>query len=248
MYSPEEREQIQDALLLSAQNDQRLGGGAITGSASLGLQDRWSDIDLAFGVLNKEDVIPVLGDYTQKMYSNHGALHHLDVWSGSWIYRVFFLKSTLQVDLAFVHQDEFGARAPTFKQVFGSTNNLPQKPPQSTASLIGWAWLYALHSRSSLLRGHVWQAEHMIGKMREQVLALCCRRHGLPEKEGRGVDRLPSEVLHPMQETLVGSLQIKALWRSFEALLGIFVGEIQEADPALAKRLGPSLTELAADY
>ena len=47
-------------------------------------------------------------------------LHHLDVWSGRWDYRVFLLPSTLQVDLAFVPAEDFGARAPTFKLVFGT--------------------------------------------------------------------------------------------------------------------------------
>ena len=36
------------------------------------------------------------------MYDEHFALHHVDVVSGAWVYRVFLLPSTLQVDLAFV--------------------------------------------------------------------------------------------------------------------------------------------------
>ncbi len=47
------------------------------------------------------------------MYHDYGAIHHLDVLSGKWIYRVFLLPNSVQVDLAFVPSAEFGARART---------------------------------------------------------------------------------------------------------------------------------------
>ena len=34
----------------------------------------------------------------------------------------------------------------------------------------------------------------MISGMRDQVLALACLRHGLPAREGRGMDGLPADV------------------------------------------------------
>jgi hypothetical protein len=42
--------------------------------------------------------------------------------------------------------------------------------------------------------GDVWQAEFMVSAMRDQVLALACLRHGLPAREGRGMDLLPAAV------------------------------------------------------
>jgi hypothetical protein len=172
------------------QRDGRISGGAIAGSVAAGLEDEWSDIDLAFGVAEKDEVAAVLGDFTAWMYQRHGALHHLDVRAGDWIYRVFLLPGTLQVDLAFVPGAEFRALAPTFRLVFGDAQEGRRAPPPSPESLIGYAWLYAIHARTSIARGKWWQAEHMIGCMRDHALSLACVRRGLPSAHGRGFDRL----------------------------------------------------------
>jgi hypothetical protein len=120
MFTPAERERLRSELIELARADPRISGGAITGSATLGQEDRWSDIDLAFGVRDSSAIAGTLADFSERMYRDHHALHHLDVASGAWIYRVFLLPSTLQVDLAFVSEAEFGARAPTFRLAFGT--------------------------------------------------------------------------------------------------------------------------------
>src|SRR5262245_6756212 len=194
MYTPEDRERIRADLLEVAKADPRLSGGAITGSGAAGREDRWSDVDLAFGVADPALLADVLADFTRRMIDRHGAVHHFDVRAGAWIYRVFLLASTLQVDLAFAPAAQFGALAPTFRLVFGHATELTHASPPKAEDLIGMAWLYALHVRSSLARGKLTQAEYMVSAMRDQVLALACVRFGLPAREGRGVDQLPAEV------------------------------------------------------
>ena len=109
MFTPEERDRLRSDLLEHATTDRRISVAAITGSAAAGREDRWSDIDLAFGVINGAELPNVLSDWSAHMYHQHLALHHFDVISGAWVYRVFFLASTLQVDLAFVSATEFRA-------------------------------------------------------------------------------------------------------------------------------------------
>jgi hypothetical protein len=89
VYTPAERERIRAAIIAAARADARITGGALTGSASVGGEDRWSDIDLAFGVADATQVSAVLADFSASMYSQHGALHDLDVIAGAWVYRVF---------------------------------------------------------------------------------------------------------------------------------------------------------------
>src|ERR1041384_668866 len=120
MFSTEERAALRKELIQIAHADARITGAAITGSASVGKEDRWSDIDLAFGVREGSEVETTLVDFSERMYHDQHALHHVDVPSGAWIYRVFLLPSTLQVDLAFAPATDFGARAPTFRLVFGA--------------------------------------------------------------------------------------------------------------------------------
>jgi len=118
MFTPEQRARLRSELLEYAKRDQRICGAAITGSAASESEDKWSDIDLAFGLAEPADQQGALSDWTSYMYDKHVALHHLDVTAGAWIYRVFLLPGTLQVDLAFVPAAEFRPLAPTFRLVF----------------------------------------------------------------------------------------------------------------------------------
>ena len=244
MFTAKEREALRLQLIEAARADARITGAAITGSGSVGKEDPWSDIDLAFGVREGSGIETALADFSERMYRDHLALHHLDVPSGTWIYRVFLLPNTLQVDLAFAPAADFGARAPTFRLVFGEAAERPLAPPAAAGDLIAWAWLYALHARSSIARGKHWQAEYMISGMRDQVLALACLRHGLPTREGRGIDSLPREVASPLQEALVCSLGPEDLLRAFRVTTNGLIREMCAVDPELATRLQQTLHDL----
>lgn len=235
---------LRSQLLEAARADPRLTAAAITGSASVGREDRWSDIDLAFGVREEAEVKPTLADWSERMYAEHHALHHLDVLRGAWIYRVFLLPGTLQVDLAFAPMTDFGARAPTFCLVFGAAVEPSSVPSATAEEIIGLGWIYALHARSSLARARLWQAEYMISAMRDQVLALACLRHGLAVQEGRGLDALPLDVTMPLRDALVRSLDAAELLRAFRVVTRGLVEELQRVNPELATRLEPTLQDL----
>jgi hypothetical protein len=257
MFTPEERTRLRDALVAQARADERITGAALTGSASRDAEDRWSDIDLALGVATGVDLGPVMADWTGVLYRDHGALDHLDVVSGAAVYRVFLLASTLQVDIAFAPEEEFGPRAPTFRLLFGRVGDRlaaaagtaeaaeSEAAAGRTVELMGMAWLYALHARSSLARGRLWQAEYMISGVRDHVLALACVRHGVPAVQGRGMDQLPAEVTADFAAALVRSVDGAELERAFRAVTESLIAEIGLADAGLAGRLTGVLRELA---
>src|SRR5580658_6058815 len=95
MFTPDQRARVRSDLLEHATHDQRITGAAITGSAATGDEDKWSDIDLAFGLADPADQPGVLSNWTTYMFEKHSALHHLDVVAGLWIYRVFLLPGAL---------------------------------------------------------------------------------------------------------------------------------------------------------
>ncbi len=245
MFSPEEREALRDTLVSHAHADEQVTGAAVTGSAAVGQEDRWSDIDLALGVASDSALDQVIADWTGRMYDEHGAVDHVDVLWGTILFRVFLLSSTLQVDIAFWPAAEFGAIGPTFRLLFGTADERPPTPGPTAAALIGMGWLYALHARSSIARGRVWQAEYMISGVRDHVLALACLRHGLPTSEARGTDRLPSELTAALTQTLVRSLDLAELQRAFRLASEALLVEIAEAEPGLVTRLTGPLKELA---
>jgi len=244
MFTPDERSRLRTEMLEDAANDGRISAAAITGSAAASREDRWSDIDLAFGIGNAAELPNVLSDWTARMYSKYRALHHLDVQSGAWIYRVFLLPSTLQVDLAFVPATEFRALAPTFRLVFGIAQPPQHFPAPQPEGIIGVAWLYALHARSCIARGNLWQAEYMISGIRDQALALTCLHHGLPAVHGRGLDQLPSHVISPFEDSLVRQLDAAELSRAFRVVMQELRSAIRNSDKALAERLQEALTHL----
>lgn len=246
MFTPESRAALRDALVALARADERVTGAALTGSAALGREDRWSDIDIAIGIA--DDPEPVLADWTARMYADHGAVHHVDVVVGRTVYRVFLLADTLQVDIAFCPAAEFGARAATFRLLFGTARELPTTPEPDAEYLTGMAWLYALHARSAILRGRVWQAEYMISGVRDHVLAMACLRHGVRAVQGRGMDDLPPAVSGRFTKALVRSLDTAELWRAFGVAGKLLVAEAAHVDIGLAGRLtGPIAAMTQAD-
>jgi hypothetical protein len=245
VFTTDERARLRDGLLSAARGDPRISGAAITGSGAAGREDQWSDIDLALCLSAGADPGQVVADWTARMYCDHAAVHHLDVYRGPTLYRVFLLASTLQVDIAFWPDAEFGAISPAFRLVFGTARQRPASPPPAAAELIGTAWLHALHARSSIARGRVWQSEYMISGMRDHVLALACLRHGVSPHQGRGMDSLPPQVAAALTGTLVRSLGIAELRRAFAVTSEALLDEVERVDADLAGRLAGPLRELA---
>ncbi|RDI32961.1 hypothetical protein [Lentzea flaviverrucosa] len=225
MFSVSERDQLRRDLVNAADVDPRVVGAALTGSAAVGREDRWSDIDFALSV--ERDVDAVVADWTALMYAC-GAVGHLDVRSGKTLFRVFLMRSTLQVDIAFWPSDGFGATGPTFKLLFGEANQLPQAGQPDRDELVGLAWLYALHARSSIARGRGWQALYMINGMRDHVMSLWCLREGVNAVQGRGLDDLRDA--DAFAGTVVLSTHPDELRRAFRVLTGLLLGEITEPE------------------
>ena len=243
-FTVEARIQLKSSLLELARRDPRLSGAAVTGSAAEGREDRWSDIDLAFGVADAAVVGSVLSDFSDFMYVQ-GALHHHDVRAGAWTYRVFFQPGGLQVDLAFVERGEFRPLGPAFKLAFGEAKSVQPFPSPTSKDIIGLAWLHALHARTCILRNRLWQAEYMTSAVRDHTVALACIRLGLPSAHGRGIDSLPASITQPLLASLVGHLHAHELWRAFASVLDSFTNEVNRIDPGFGLRVSAELRSLS---
>ena len=137
------------------------------------------------------DLNQVVADWTARLYREHAAVTSLDVKRGSVLYRVFLLQSTLQVDLSFWRPNEFRALGEKFALTFGNAQDPIAESVPEVREVIGMAWLYALHARSSIARARLLQAEYMLSGMRDHVFALARLRHGVGFGQGRGLDDLP---------------------------------------------------------
>jgi hypothetical protein len=224
--------------------DERIRAAAVVGSAAAGREDEWSDIDLAFRLAAGLEAADVGNAWTARMYDDHGAVDHLDVWSESTLFRVFLLSNSLQVDLSFWPWETFAASGTSFRLLWGETNQPRPSSSPTPEALIGMAWLHALHARSSIARGRNLQALYMVNGVRDHVVALACLRHGLPTGQGRGVDDLPPDVMETIAETLVRGLRRSDLSTAFANASAALIEEAEQIDPSLASRLRPPVREL----
>ena len=246
MFTPDDREQLRAALVSAAETDPNLSGAAHLGSAATSCLDAWSDIDLALCVASHASLKDVVSTWTARMYTCHNAITHCDVQRGGTLYRVFLLKSTLQVDLSFWRATEFRASGPKFKLIFGSANEPASAPSVSVASSVGMAWLYALHVRSSLARGRLLQAEYMLSGMRDEMLALACVRFGVTASQGRGFDDLPDKEKNDLVSCYPCSITKAELRRAFEATMKALLSEIHYRNGDLLARIEATLSEVAS--
>lgn len=245
MFTVEARERLRGRLVSAAHVDTRISAAALVGSAAAGDEDQWSDIDLALCADPDADRAALIADWTDSMYAEHAAVHHVDVRHGDTLYRVFLLADTLQVDLSFWRPADFRPVGPDFRLLFGAAGEERRPPVPTPAELIGMAWLYGLHARSSIARGRVWQAEYMISGMRAHLLALACLRRDLPTAHGRGFDRLPPDLTAVLEPSIVHSLDIGELKRGLAVVTEALLDEAAQADAALAARLTGPLREIA---
>jgi hypothetical protein len=243
MFTLEERDAASEHVLALADSDPRVVAGAVIGSLAFGTGDRWSDIDLTFGVADDVEVAEVLSDWTRRLVADLDAVVLFDLPSGDMIYRVFLLPGCLQMDLSFAPASGFGPRGPRFRLLFGQAHQVPPAPPPSADELFGWAVAYARDARACIERARWWQAERSISAIRDHALVLACRRRNLPTRFGRGYDDLPSEVLRAFEPTRVRALTREGLLAALTASVEGLLAESAEVAEVAAK-VGPRLRDL----
>jgi hypothetical protein len=234
VFTEEDRERIRDKVLAMARKDRRVTAAAIIGGAARGRVDRWSDVDLTFGVT---DIDGVMVDWTRELTGEPNATHLFDLSIAASRYRVFLFPGNLQVDLSFTPENEFGALGPGFQVLFGEAVTRPSLPSPSPRHMAGMAVHHAVRARICVERERVWQAEYWISALRDETLALACRNRGLEAAYGRGLDRLPEAVLDQARSVLVRSLDADELIRALDAGVELLLAEAGEPATGLASSL-----------
>src|SRR5437899_12900248 len=100
MFTVEERDRVRDRLVQMTRADPRLVAGALIGPTAGGGGDRWSDLDLTFGLADGAAIDDVRADRTARLVNEFEAVHIFDLPHLSTIYRAVLLPTNLQVDLS----------------------------------------------------------------------------------------------------------------------------------------------------
>ena len=256
MFTVEQRDGLRARMLRLAEEDERVVAGAAVGSLAVGTGDRFSDLDLTFGIADGVPVAQVLDAWTRTLSEELDALQLADLTAGPTTYRVFLLPDALQFDLSMTPATEFRPAGPRFQLLFGETaadkSEAPRRPrgglfiptPTVAGDIVGWGVIYALHARACIERGRVWQAEHYVDAVRDHALSLACLSRGLPAPQARGYDELSPETLAAFERTHVGSVAPNVLRRALGASVLALLNEGGEADLPDVDLVAERLVEL----
>ena len=255
MFTIEQRDTLREHVLQLAGQDDRVIAGAAVGSLAVDGGDRFSDLDLTFGIADDVPTSAVLDDWTRALIGERGAVHLADLERGPTTYRVFLLPEALQFDLSMTPAAQFRPAGPRFRLLFGETaaqdtevstppvaGNLFIPTPLVAHDLFGWGVVYALHARACIERGRAWQAEHYVGAVRDHALSLACLREGVPAALARGYDDLSPETLARFEHAHVSAIEPRPLRTALAASVLALMHEGAEARlphaDAVAQRLG----------
>jgi hypothetical protein len=257
VFTVDQRNALREQLLGLAGQDERVVAGAAVGSLAVDAGDRFSDLDLTFGIADDEPVADVLDDWTRTLVDDLDAVHLADLERGSTIYRVFLFPDALQFDLSMTPAAQFRPAGPRFRLLFGETaaEDAPLCDPPAPGALFiptpavagdvfGWGVIYALHARACIERGRLWQAEHYVGAVRDHALSLACLRQGLSPVHARGYDDLPPDTLARFDGAHVGAVEPDALRRALAAAVRALVRAGAEAPLPHADTVAQRLAEL----
>jgi hypothetical protein len=220
MFTVEQRDALRERVRRLAEEDERVVAGALVGSLAVDGGDRYSDVDLTFGIADHVQVADVLDDWTRTLLDELDAVQLADLERGPTTYRVFFLPNALQLDLSMTPAAQFRPAGPRFRLLFGETaadeseTQTPPVPgdlfistPSVPSDIFGWGVIYALHARACIERGRVLQAEHYVGAVRDHAFSLACLREGRPAVQARGYDDLSAETIARFEHAHVGALE-----------------------------------------
>lgn len=227
------REALWTDLVRAAEADERIVAAAAVGSSATG-GDRWSDIDLTMAVKSGVDLAVVLEEWTHLMTGVAGAAVLFDIVAGPSTYRVFLAPEALQVDLSFTPEEQFAARGPRFRQLFGAPAQENWSRPPDPDHQFGLGVHHLLRAFVCIERGRLWQAHHWLHEARSQAMVLECDRMGLDVSHARGFDDLPPKILDRYLETIAPGLNPADLRRALERSARLLFDEAEGRCPAWA--------------
>jgi hypothetical protein len=256
VFTVEQRDRLRDRVLRLGNDDPRVVAGAVVGSLALGGGDRFSDLDLTFGIADEVVVVEVLDDWTRRLTDEFDAIALVDLPREPTIYRVFLLPGSLQLDLSMTPAADFRPAGPRFRLLFGETvpaeterqraevaRQLFISTPATANHLFGWGIIYALHARACIERGRFWQAEHYIGAVRDHALSLACLRESVTVVQARGYDDLSPTTLVGFAGTHVGELDAAALRLALIASVDSLMREASASQVPIAAAVSQHLRQ-----
>ena len=183
MFTIEYRQEVRESIISKARGNPKIVSAAVIGSYASGEVDRWSDIDLTFGVDESFSINSMLEWWTEYIIKEFAGIMLFDVKQENTTYRVFILPGCLQVDLSFSPASQFGAVGSHFKLLYGKKYEKPQtsplSTPQTTKDQFGYMVHHILRARFCMERNGLAKAEFWISEARNYALKLASKSQSI---------------------------------------------------------------------
>lgn len=235
MFTVSYREDVRNRIIDKAKQDECIAAAAVVGSYALGNEDRWSDIDLTFGVKEGFQIVDILQSWTRYVIQEFSAVVLLDVQRGNTIYRVFMLPGCLQLDLSFSPERDFGAVGQNFKLLYGNHYKKLESKSESVNELFGWVIHHLVRARFCAERNRLWQAEFWLSEARDYSLKLACFAHNLNPDYARGFDDLPVEILSSYKQAFVNEISKHEILRVIKVIISALPEISNEVNQMIGK-------------
>ena len=230
MFTVSYRDEVRERIIAKAKTDSRIVSAAVVGSYAKGTVDKWSDIDLTFGIDEAFTITSLLDSWTEYIAKEFSGVFLLDVQRGKTTYRVFVLPGCLQLDLSFSPAKEFGAVGQHFILLYGKQYEMPQTKTQGSDEIFGWIIHHIIRARFCVERSKLWQAEFWISEARNYALKLACMSRGLNTDYGRGFDDLPDDILDLFKNSFVTQPNRKEVLRVINCIIDTLPGISDEVN------------------
>ena len=249
MFSVGQRIRIQERVLELAAADPRIVAGAVVGSLALGEGDRWSDLDLAFGVADgvlRSARVGGLDAHVCRRVRRRAPVRsaqrrfHLPGLSAAWlpaVRPVVYAGSAVRR-----HVD------PKFRLLFGSTveeTHFANRPRRMSCSAMPCTMRCAPASASNAAdsgRPNTGSAARAIMRSAWRAAAAACR----PCTAG-ALTTLPPDVRSAFMGALVTSLERAELLRALGAVIAGLLAEAEDVQELVTK-VAPELHKLTAEW
>lgn len=246
IFSLGQRDAVRDRVLELASGDERIVAGAVIGSLAQDGGDRWSDLDLTFGVKDETPLMEVLDTMSSRIVDEFSGVQLFDLESGTAIYRVFLLPGCLQFDLSLAPASAFTLIGSKVELLFGEAKRA-EPSPASPEKDFGYAVHHLVRARFCIERDRPWQAEYWLSGARDLALSIACQHDNLNGGHGRGFDQLPEATLGTARDAIVRSLDRDELRRALRATVELLL--VQGADVSeLAEGVESQLLLLTRDW
>lgn len=173
MFSQLYRERARDRIIDEVKADKNILSAASIGSYARNEVDRWSDIDLTFGIDSATSSADAIEQYKKFIKEEFQGEFLFKISLKPIDYIVFLLPGCLQIDLSFSPQNHFGPLSEHFELLFGTHGAKPEvEPPSEIKEKFGLIVHHLLRSYVSLKRKQIPKAVDWLSKAQKYAMSI----------------------------------------------------------------------------